>query len=202
MRRLLFGSAVIGGLILTLLLVLVRGMGITARRDPPMIETRVANAAWRFLIPAEIRKAKNPEPETPDVLRAGLEHFADHCAICHANSGSGDTAIGRRIYPPAPDLRDAATQNLSDGELFYAIEQGIPWTAMPGWTTGTLEGERESWILVRFIRHLSALTPAELAEMERLEPKSPRQLDRDREIDEFLRGVESAPTPDGGHVHQ
>lgn len=197
MRRLFLWGALLAGLALIVGLVFVRGMGITARRDPPAIEKRVAKATWRFMIPGEIRKANNPEPNTPEVLRDGLEHFADHCAICHGNNGSGDTAIGRRIYPPAPDLREAASQRLSDGELFYAIEQGIPWTAMPGWSTGTPEGERESWVLVRFIRHLSALTPAELDEMERLNPKSPGQMDRDREIDEFLRGSTSAPPPKG-----
>jgi mono/diheme cytochrome c family protein len=202
MRRMFLWGAVLAGLAVTILIVFVRGMGITARRDPPAIETRFAKAAWRFLVPGEIRSARNPEPNTPEVLRDGLEHFADHCAVCHANDGSGDTAIGRRIYPPAVDLREAASQGLSDGELFYAIEQGIPWTAMPGWSTGTPEGERESWVLVRFIRHLSALTPAELEEMERLNPKSPAQLERDREIDEFLRGSGSATPPTGGHVHK
>lgn len=202
MRRLLLWGAVLAGLALITLVVLVRGMGITARRDPPALEKRAAKAAWRFLIPGEIRRGNNPEPSTPEVLRAGLEHFADHCALCHANNGSGDTAIGRRIYPPSPDLREAASQGLSDGELFYAIEQGIPWTAMPGWATGTPEGEKESWVLVRFIRHLPALTPAELEEMERLNPKSSAELERDREIDEFLRGAKSATPPKGGHVHK
>jgi mono/diheme cytochrome c family protein len=201
-RRLLLWGAVLAGLVLIALVVFARGMGITARRDPPAIEKRVAKAAWRFLIPGEIRNANNPVPDTPEVLRDGLAHFADHCAICHANNGSGDTAIGRRIYPPAPDMREAASQRLSDGELFYAIEQGIPWTAMPGWSTGTPEGERESWVLVRFIRHLSALTTAELEEMERLNPKSRAQSDRDREIDDFLSGSKSAPPPKGGHGHK
>jgi mono/diheme cytochrome c family protein len=201
MRRLLLWGAALAGVALIAVVVSVRGLGITARRDPPAIEKRVAKAAWRFLIPSEIRQKMNPEPNTPEVLRSGLEHFADHCALCHANNGSGDTAIGRRTYPPAPDLREPASQRLSDGELFYAIEQGIPWTAMPGWGSGTPEGERDSWALVRFIRHLFALTPAELEEMERLNPKSPAELDRDREIDEFLRGATSAMPPSGGHVH-
>lgn len=202
MRRLLLWTAVLGGLGLLVLLMFVRGMGITARRDPPAIEKRVARAAWRFLIPGDVRRANNPVPDSPEVLRNGLAHFADHCAICHANNGSGDTAIGRRTYPPAPDLREPASQGLSDGELFYAIEQGIPWTAMPGWTTGTPEGERASWELVRFIRHLPALTPAELEDMERLNPKSPAEMERDRQIDDFLRGSKSAQPTTGGHVHE
>src|SRR5579864_5842354 len=46
------------------------------------------------------------------------------------------------------DLRASRTQGFTDGELFYAIEPGIPWTGMPAWTSGTDEGERDrgrSW---------------------------------------------------------
>jgi hypothetical protein len=75
--------------------------------------------------------------------------------------------------------------------LFYAIEQGIPWTAMPGWTTGTTEGEQESWALVRFIRHLPHVTRDELEEMERLNPKSPVNEEREKEIEDFLKGPPS-----------
>ena len=85
-------------------------------------------------------------------------------------------------------MRAARTQRLTDGELFYAIEQGIPWTAMPGWSNGTREGEQDSWKLVRFIRHLPSLTPAELTGMEKFNPRSPAELKRDRDIDDFLRG--------------
>ena len=59
---------------------------------------------------------------------------------------------------------------------------------MPGWGNGTPDGERDSWTLVRFIRHLPKLTAAELKEMERYNPKSPAQNERDRDIDAFLKG--------------
>ena len=206
MRRLLIWFAIVAGMTLIVLLVFVRGMGISTKRNPPAIEERFAKAAWRFLIPPDIRRAANPVPDTPDVLQHALEHFADHCAICHANDGSGDTIFGRRQYPPVPDLREPPSRDLTDGELFYAIEQGIPWTGMPGWATGTSEGERESWELVRFIRHLPRLTPNELEQMERLNPKSPLEMQRDREIEEFLSGSKSPgskPLPaKGGHIHK
>ena len=200
MRRVLWGLAAVV-LVTSVALVFVRGMGISARREPIRLEAGAAQAAWRFLIPREVRQATNPVPSTPEVLRNALEHFADHCASCHGNSGSGDTPIGRRVYPPVPDMREAPTQSLTDGELFYAIEQGIPWTAMPAWGNGTPEGERESWALVRFIRHLPALTPAELTEMERLNPRSPAAIKRDQDIDDFLRGTGPAPKAEG-HPHE
>jgi mono/diheme cytochrome c family protein len=182
--------------------VFVRGSGITATREPWPLEERAAKAGWRFLIPREMRDAANPVPATADVIREGLEHFADHCAVCHGNDGSGDTTIGRRIFPRAPDLRAERTQRLTDGELFYAIERGIPWTAMPAWETGTPEGAEESWHLVRFIRHLPALSPEELTTMEKLNPKSAGEVARDREIDEFLKGSGKATPKKGGHVHK
>ena len=123
----LLGAAVLGAV------VFVRGAGISASRDPFPGEERIARAAWRFMVPRDMRTAASPVPNTPEVLRRGLEHWADHCAICHGNDGSATSSIGPRTYPPSPDMRLPRTQSLTDGELFYAIEQGIPWTAMPGW---------------------------------------------------------------------
>jgi mono/diheme cytochrome c family protein len=178
----------------------LRGSGITARRDSWPGEERLARAAWRFMVPTSTRGAANPVPDTPEALSAALEHFADHCALCHANDGSGETTIGRSVYPPVPDLRAARTQVLSDGELFYAIEQGIPWTAMPAWGTGTKEGGEESWKLVRFIRHLPTITPDELTRMEALNPRSPAEQQRDKAIDDFLGGAK--PSPPKPHTHK
>jgi mono/diheme cytochrome c family protein len=186
MKRLVWLAAGLGAGV-AIALVLFKGAGIGARRDPLFLETSVARAAWRWLVPARIRDTANPVPASAETLKAGRDHFADHCAICHGNDGSGGTMVGRRVYPPSPDLRTARTQNLTDGELFYAIQQGIPWTAMPAWA-GDAEGERESWQLVRFIRHLPEITADELKEMETLNPSTPADRARDREIDDFLSG--------------
>jgi mono/diheme cytochrome c family protein len=144
MRRLILRIA--AGLTLLMIagVIFVRGRGISNQRAPLPGEARFARAAWRFMIPADARNSVNPVPDTPEVLEHALAHFADHCAICHDNDGGGDTTIGRRIFPPAPDMRGTGTQELTDGELFYAIEQGIPWTAMPGWSTG-IALHRCSW---------------------------------------------------------
>ena len=169
--------------------ILIAGRGISAvhhRRWP--LEPSLARASWRWLVPAATRNAKNPLPASAAELKSAREHWADHCATCHDNDGSGDTTIGRRVYPPVPDLRSPRTQDLTDGELFYAIEQGIPWTAMPGWTTGSADGERESWALVRFIRHLPAIRPDEISDMEKLNPKPPVNEEREKEIEDFLNG--------------
>ncbi|HJZ70179.1 MAG TPA: cytochrome c [Vicinamibacterales bacterium] len=188
MQRLIVWTAVIVLVVVALVLVMA-GRGITAAGHRPWpFEERVARAAWRFMVPREVRRTSNPVTATADVLKGARAHWADHCALCHDNDGSGDTPVGRRVYPPVPDLRGQRTQALTDGELFYAIEHGIPWTAMPGWTTNTHEGEMQSWALVRLIRHLPSITPDELREMERLNPKPPVNPQEEKEIEDFLKG--------------
>jgi mono/diheme cytochrome c family protein len=186
MRRVAFASVLLVVVIAAGLLS-ARGAGISAARARPWpFEATAARWVWRFLVPSNIRERSNPVPETADALHDARAHWADHCAICHDNDGSGNTTVGRRVYPRPRDLRAPETQRLTDGELFYAIEQGIPWTAMPGWSTGTAEGERDTWALVRFVRHLPSITADELREMERLNPKAPPNEAREREIDDFL----------------
>ena len=202
MRRRAFWLFVIASTMLVTAVVFLRGHGISARRGPLPGEERIAKAAWRYLVPGDARKASNPVANTPKAIEEGLEHFADHCATCHANNGSGNTAIGRNVYPPVPDLRGPRTQSLSDGELFYAIERGIPWTAMPAWGNGTPEGVLGSWELVVFIRHLPTLTPDEVTTMERLNPKSAADIAQDKAIEEFLQGKSSGATVAKEHRHK
>jgi mono/diheme cytochrome c family protein len=166
----------------------VRTTGLSARAQPNPVETRVARAVRRFAAPGAIRDQRNPIPPSDDVIAAGRSHFADHCASCHGNDGSGSTEMGRNLFPKAPDMRQAPTQSLTDGELFWIIENGIRFTGMPGWSTGTKEGEEASWHLVHFIRHLTDLTAAELEEMEALNPRSPAEIRQDIEAERFLRG--------------
>ena len=166
----------------------VRATGLRATVKPGSLETRMARAARSFAIPAGDRDRANPVPSTPEALGAGRAHFADHCASCHANDGSGNTDLGRGMYPPPPDLRLEGTQRLTDGELFYIIEQGIRFTGMPGFGTGDAEHAAESWQLVHFIRHLPTLSAAEIDEMRELNPRPAAEIRQEIEEERFLRG--------------
>ena len=98
------------------------------------------------------------------------------------------------MFPPAPDMKAPATQSLTEGELFYAIEQGIRFTGMPAWGTGTLAGEESSWHLVNFIRRLPKLTPEQLDEMAAMNPKPPAEIRQEIEAERFLQGEDVAPS--------
>jgi mono/diheme cytochrome c family protein len=162
--------------------------GVSARPTPGALEALTARTVRGMAIRTRVRGVSDPVPVTDATIMEGMEHFADHCAVCHANDGSGSTEMGRGLYPRAPDMRLPATQNLSDAELFYIIENGVRLTGMPGWSTGTKEGETSSWHLVHFIRHLPKLTAAEVEHMEELNPKSPQEVRQQIEEEKFLQG--------------
>ena len=182
----------------------VASRGLSTRVQPSNLETWMAHAMRRLATPASIRNAVNPIETTPEALEDGLAHFADHCATCHANDGSGDTPMGRSFYPPAPDMRASRTQQLSDGELFSIIENGIRLTGMPAWGTGTPEGERGSWALVHFIRRLPSLAADDIARMETMNPRSPEVFRQEEEARRFLAGedVPAVQQPVPAHPHQ
>ncbi len=176
--------------------------GFRARDQPSALETFVARAARRLAVPSTAKNEKNPFTASPEMMAAARAHFADHCAICHANNGSGNTEIGKNLYPKAPDMRLPQTQNLTDAELYYTIHNGIRLTGMPAW--GTEAKDEDSWKLALFIRHLPQLTPAEEREMEALNPKGPGEKQEEQEEEQFLNEGQPSnqvPKPPIHHDH-
>lgn len=120
-----------------------------ARQEPPAIETNVATWLLRHAVPAAEKNRINPLAKEPASFAAGKILFAAKCETCHAYEGSGKTEIGANVYPRPPALRELVPQ-LTDGEIFYHIRNGIRNTAMPGWTFP----DQQVWQLVTFLRHI------------------------------------------------
>ena len=175
--------------------------GFRASDEPSHLETWIARTARSAALPSNARARTNPLPNNPEVLAEARAHWADHCAGCHSNDGSGDALLGKRTYPPAPDMRLPATQQMTDGELFYVIQNGIRLTAMPAWGGGSAHDEQDSWKLVHFIRHLPQLTAEEKKEMEKLNPKGPDDLKEEEEERKFLKGEDTHEAEVGHHHH-
>jgi mono/diheme cytochrome c family protein len=152
--------------------------GFSAREKPMAVEAFLARRVRHLATPSKSIHLKNPFPLVPDDIGAARDYFAVNCAACHGNNGNGKTLINSGLYPPAPDLRGKETQDLTDGELFYIIRNGIRFTGMPGW-----EGDDDNiWQLVFFIRQMSTLTPKDLAlmnEINRMESPASDQGMRD-----------------------
>ena len=146
--------------------VFLRAHRFSAREKPSWLEKTMAEHARRVATPSDAMSLKNPVATTEESTAEAREHFVEHCSVCHGIDGKGQTIIGQRMYPPAPDMTQAATQQKADGELFYIISNGVRLTGMPAW-----EGEdnpESIWSLVAFIRHLPQLTPEELDRMKQM----------------------------------
>jgi len=91
--------------------------------ESSLLEASLVQESRRWATPTKARDLKNPVTATPETLVQGWNRRADHCVTCHANNGSGETEIGRNLYPKAPDMRERDTQSLSDivGSLFFFL---------------------------------------------------------------------------------
>jgi mono/diheme cytochrome c family protein len=176
--------------------------GFSARTPPNAVEAFIARQLRLFAIPRKASDAMNPVKSSDEVLAAAMAHYADHCASCHANDGSGNTMFGRGLYPKPPDLKLPATQELSDGALYYIITNGIRFTGMPAFGEGTETREdSDSWGLVHFIRRLPRITPEELAVMQTMNPRSPAEIKQEDDIRRFLEGEDVNPIQETHHGH-
>ncbi len=139
--------------------------GFSATDQPSAVETVMARTVRNLGIPRTARDKANPWTATPALLDEARENFMDHCAGCHGKDGDGRSGIGQNLYPKAPDLRRPETQNLTDGEIHYIIQNGVRLTGMAA--MGNPHGGQDDngvWKLVLFVRSIGLATPQEKAE--------------------------------------
>jgi hypothetical protein len=73
---------------------------------------------------------------------------------------------------------------------------------MPAWGDGSAASQDASWRLVHFIRHLPALSSAELEKMESLNPKPPAEIRQQIEEEQFLAGEDEKPGKPAAAPHK
>ncbi|GEM_PF-498052 len=140
----------------------VRNHGFSAREEPTWYEKILARNARKLAFPAGAKELKNPVAYSEAGREEAEQHFLEHCSMCHGLKGKGDTTIGRNLYPKAADLTDAQTQELTDGEIYYIINNGIRFAGMPAF--GVEDSEESLWQLVAYIRELPKLPVEETTE--------------------------------------
>ncbi len=163
---------------------------MAASRPPSTLEQFVGGTLAGRSVARRAPKGKNPLPQTPEVLRAGLEHYRDNCVICHGAPGMPPGDAGKGLNPPPPDLASPDSQEASDGELYQIIAHGIRMTGMPAWLP--THSEKEIWQIVAFVRHLPTLS---WEERQALRPRAAEVQPGDGERGPSRRG--EAPLPVG-----
>ncbi len=112
------------------------------------VETRMEEVTSE--IPTTIAQIGNPVPPSNESIEAGADTYRKFCSFCHGEGGTGEPVFkqeGKGAFQPA-DLRK--WQDLSDGELFHLITNGVNETEMLP-LAGMLT-ERERWDMINFIR--------------------------------------------------
>ena len=136
----------------------IKWRGFRASTPPTAIESSLALSIRDFAIPHADHILINPVADDPTAIQQGRDAFLSRCASCHGVDGRGLTPIGANEYPRVPDLHSQSTQNLTDGDIRYIIENGVQLTGMPAMHA---EPSSENWKLVSYIRSLREPTPFE-----------------------------------------
>lgn len=151
-----FVVALVGGYML------LRSGSIPANADakPGPIETWVAKTSLDATLRNEAPKRENPVLPTDENLIAGINLYAQHCAICHgtAKGDASASPIAKGLYPAPPQLATDGVEDDPEGVSFWKIKHGIRWTAMPSWKD-TLNDE-QIWTLAQFLNHMDKLPPS------------------------------------------
>ncbi|WP_229679089.1 PQQ-dependent sugar dehydrogenase [Dyella caseinilytica] len=85
----------------------------------------------------------NPYQGQPAAISAGGQLYAAHCASCHGGSGQGSGNI--------PGLAHGATQQATDGALFWFITRGAVNNGMPSWAALPAQ---QRWQIVAYLKTL------------------------------------------------
>ena len=107
--------------------------------------------------PTDYADVVNPRPANDATLLEGRQVFAATCAACHGPELRGRGLSGVNIVPHPADLRAPRIRNLSDGELYGYIAEGVPGVGMPAWKLALTPGQMQA--VERYVRSQSLIVP-------------------------------------------
>ena len=105
--------------------------------------------------PPNYLKLKNPLKVSEKRLKKGEALYMDmarpmQCIHCHGARGDGTGELGLQAHPPARNFTCVETmKNISDGQMFWAIKNGVEGTAMPAYSG---LADWQIWVLIHYVR--------------------------------------------------
>jgi len=160
-RKIIGGVLIVCACLLAVGIAAIKVRGFRASAQPSAFETAAARAVRNFAIPGAEAKQVNPVVHDEMALQQGRDLFLTRCASCHGVDGRGTTPIGTNVYPRVPDLHAGATQEMSDGQIHYIIENGVQLTGMPAMPGLRSPSKTDSWALVSYVRSLRSSTTSD-----------------------------------------
>ena len=105
--------------------------------------------------PKEFLNLVNPLPVTTKRIEKGKLIYQSlssplQCKHCHGVNGDGVGHMGLEANPPARNFTCAETMGtISDGQMFWAIRNGISGTAMPAYPD---LADWQIWVLIQYVK--------------------------------------------------
>ncbi|UFI45139.1 cytochrome c/FTR1 family iron permease [Pseudomonas savastanoi] len=124
---------------------------VASRQDGVQVARQARQLSAKLALAYEVSQAP---AITPDPAR-GAPLYAQHCSVCHGDSGAGDGPAGIGLEPPPSNLRDSARlDRLSLYDLYNATGLGIAGTDMPAFADQL--DDRQRWDIATYIAGFSA----------------------------------------------
>ncbi|MFJ2464335.1 FTR1 family protein [Pseudomonas sp. NPDC087615] len=132
---------------------------VTARQDGADVARQARQLGAKLAVAYEVSQAP---VITPDPARAA-PLFAQHCSVCHGETGAGDGPAGVGLMPPPANLREAARlDHMSLYAIYSTLGQGVEGTDMPSFADQL--DDRQRWDMATYVAGLSADASAAKAE--------------------------------------
>lgn len=156
----------VAGLVLALVALAVAGFAavetgrVPARADvaPGALEKWAANTALNATIRREAPQPPYPfSPSTASDFHAAADLYVQNCAVCHGTASGTPTAIADGFSMKAPQFAKHGVDDDPEGVIYWKIEHGIRFTAMPAFDKSL--DEKSIWQLTYFLKHLPELPP-------------------------------------------
>jgi putative copper export protein/mono/diheme cytochrome c family protein/peroxiredoxin len=108
-----------------------------------------ASAAVALAVPAHpTTYFESPVPYTAHSVARGEPLYAGHCAGCHGDYGNGDGPLADSL-PRRPPNFAASLAAVREGDLLWAVANGVPGTSMPAFPRLS---EEQIWDVLNFVR--------------------------------------------------
>ncbi|WP_161992732.1 c-type cytochrome [Aureimonas leprariae] len=156
-RSLLSVGAVVG--VIALLFVGAGGVDVAADKPHSWLTYRVLHFAFGQSVGVRASSIVPPDDlDSAARIRLGAQQFHLVCSNCHGGPGIGQSPLALSMEPRPQSLPSVVGQ-FSDAELFWILQHGVKFSAMPAWSTKTRDDE--VWSTVAFVRKLPTMTAAE-----------------------------------------
>jgi len=157
-RRKLLIAFLAGPLVLFILAAIV-GLGgfynvAASDRHLPFVTWLIELGVQRAVSTHSIGIEAPPDLHDRDRQILGARHFELQCVSCHGSPAASPAELARHMLPVPPDLATTIGR-WSDEELFWIVQHGLKFTAMPAWSTQARDDE--VWSMVAYLRLLPEL---------------------------------------------